>query len=227
MAASVANSTINGSPVIQGRISRPRVGNWTAEIVVDAQTAAKIQTGAAATLLTDGGALTFIGTVLRSDAYANNVTLRMVGGTNKLAALTKPRFYQGVQLIQPLQDALSDAGYKLSQASTPAAVNTPLGFWTMVEQPVAEALTSMADAAGADVVWRILSDGSVFFGEDGFIQSALTDFELIDYMPLEGLQVIASEAPDVNPGESFNGRHVSVVEHLLSTEASRVRLWYE
>lgn len=222
----MASWELNGIPVMQGKVTRPRVGNWVAELQVDAATAATIEDGAQATLKVDQEVV-LTGTVLRSGAYVQNVTLRLVGGRNGLGRLVHPRFYRSVPLSQVLQDVLDDAGEVLSGTSTPEALGLVLGFWTMVEQPAGEALTSIAEAAGAAVVWRVQADGSVFLGTDGFPPSALVDFDLIEFMPLEGIQVIATEAPDVHPGERFNDRDVSVVEHLLSPDGSRVRLFYE
>lgn len=225
----MANSTLNGFPVMQARISRPRVGNWVAELALDAQVASQLPAGASGTLVTDGGALTFQGIILpgRADAYAQNVTLRMVGGSNGLGNLTTPRFYAGVSVSQPLGDVLKDAQLSLSSTASSGALGTALQFWALVKHAAALALTNLADAVGGGCVWRVLPDGSVFFGVDTFQASALVDFELIDYMPLEGLQVISSEAPDVNPGESFNGRNVSTVVHEINADGSRIKLWYE
>lgn len=222
----MASWELNGIPVMQGKVTRPRSGNWVAELQVDAATVTAIEDGALATLKVDQEVV-LTGTVLRSGAYVQNVTLRLVGGRNGLGKLVHPRFYRGVPLSQVLQDVLDDAGEALSGTSTPEALGLVLPFWTMVEQPVGEALTSLADAAGAAVVWRVQADGSIFLGADGFAPSALVDFDLVEFMPLEGIQVIATEAPDVHPGERFNDRDVSVVEHLLSPDGSRVRLFYE
>lgn len=223
----MANWELNGLPVMRGRVTRPRSGNWVAELQVDAASAAGLTGGDAGTLITDGGALTFRGTVLRGDTYAQNVTLRLVGGANGLARPVEPRFYRGVQLGQPLQDALADAGEVLSGSVQTSARTLHLDFWTMVRQPASEALTSLAEAAGPDVVWRVLQDGTVFFGVDGFPESALVEFDLTMWRPLEKMQEIASEAPEVHPGETFNGFRVSTVVHSLMPDASRVTLWYE
>lgn len=224
--AAVASWELNGIPVMQGRVTRPRSGNWVAELQVDAASVAAIADGALVTLKVDQEVM-LTGTVLRSGVYAQNVTLRVVGGRNGLAQLVRPRFYRAVPLSQVLQDVLSDAGEVVSGTSTPEALALVLPFWTMVEQPAGEALTSLAEAAGAAVVWRVQADGTVFLGADGFPPSALVEFDLVEVMPLEGIQVIATEVPDVHPGERFNDRDVSAVEHLLTPDSSRVRLFYE
>lgn len=223
----MADASINGYPVIEARVTRPRVGLWIAEVVVDVSTAEQLQAGTRATLLTDGESLSFQGTVFRSDAYAQGVTLRMIAGSGKMSTNVKPRFYAGATVAQPVSDALSDAGEVLATSSIPAALATPLTFWSMLQQPASDALSSLADAAGGGCVWRALADGSIYFGADGYPPSALTTFELIAYMPMEKLQVIASESPTVNPGENFNGFDVSVVQHKIDANGSRVTIWYE
>lgn len=217
--------SVNGIPVMQARIARPRVGNWTAELAADADLASQLPPGTPATV--HFGSVDYVGTSIRSDAYAQNVTLRVQGGAGGLGKDCAPQFYSQVPASKPLQDALASVGESLSGTSDPQALGKALAFWTTIKQPVSHALTSLAQAAGADVVWRVLPDGSVFFGADGFADSVLTDFELVDFMPLEGLQVISSEDPIVNPGESFSGRNVSVVEHLLSAGKTRTRVWFE
>lgn len=223
----MANWLLSGVPVMVGRLTRPRAGNWVAELQVDAASASGLSGGNAATLVTDGGALTFQGTVLRGDVYAQNVTLRLVGGANGLVREVTPRFYRGVQLGQPLRDALGDAGEQLSGTAQAVSTGLHLDFWAAVRQPASEALTSLAEAAGPDVVWRVLPDGTVFFGADGFPESALVEFDLTMWRPLEKMQEIASETPQVHPGETFNGFRVSTVVHSLTPNASRVTLWYE
>jgi hypothetical protein len=188
----VGAASLNGFPVIQGRVLRPRVGNWVAELVLDAQFESQLPNGAAASLITDGGALSFSGTILRGGDYAQTVSVRVVGGKNGLNLQTKPRFYAGVELQQPLEDALGDGGESLSGTSDPGALATSFGFWTMVQQPVAQALALLANAVGGACAWRVLSDGSVRFGPDGYPPTALSDYELISYLPQEKLQELAS-----------------------------------
>lgn len=223
----MSNALINSLPVLETRLQFPRFGNWTADVVVDSATASRVGQGAAARLVLGGGALPFMGTVYRVDSYADTVTLRLVGGANGLWKHCKPRFYRGVQMRLPLGDVLSDAGEALASSSDAAALGTQLSFWTLVQQPAAMALSLLAGAGPAATVWRMLADGTVFAGVDAFAPSKLSEYELIDYLPQEGVQVIAAEVPDVSPGQSFGGRHVSAVEHLVDANGSRSRLWFE
>lgn len=223
----MSNVLINNLPVLEARLQVPRCGNWTADVIVDSVTASQIGLGSAAKLELAGGALPFQGTVYRVDTYADTVSLRLVGGSNGLAKECKPRFYSNVQVSVPLADILSDTGSKRSDTSDAVALAAELPFWALIQQPAAEALTLLADSATDGAVWRVLADGTVFFGVDGFAPSDLEDYELIDYLPQDGMQVIAAEVPNVSPGQSFAGRKVSAVEHRINAQDSRARLWFE
>lgn len=220
------NITINNLPVIQARIQVPRLGAWTGDVIVDAQTAAQVPNGAAISLSIADGDLVFRGTSYRADAYAQTVTLRVVGGTNGLAANCKARFYNGAAIRIPLNDLMTDAGETLSNSSDQGALGITLGMWAMLVQPISLALSSLAEAAGASCLWRVLPDGSIFFGADSYPTSDLSDYELIDYAPQEAMQVIAAEIPNVFPGQTFASRKVSAVEHLAG-DSMRTRVWFE
>jgi len=223
----VPSLSINGLSVMEARIHLPRAGVWSAELAVDAAVASALEAGSQRqlTIAAQGQSLVFAGTVFRSDSYAQNATLRLVGGAHGMTKICKPRFYSNSPILNPVDDILQDAGETLAASADQNSLGVSLPFWTLVAQPAGQALTNLADQVGA--VWRTLPDGSVFFGEDGFQASALTQYELIDYRPLDGLQTIASELPDVFPGELFNGFKVSSVEHVVNDRGSRARLWFE
>lgn len=223
----MSNVSINSLPVIEARLQVPRFGAWTSDVVVDAATAAQVPTGSPVRLTLANGAIIFGGTVYRGDAYAQTVTLRVVGGSNGLARKCAPRFFAGCAARVPLDYLLAQAGEKLSLVSDSGALGTQLPRWVILRQDVSLALSSLAAAGPAGSVWRVQADGSVFFGVDKFAQSSLQDFELIDYLPQEGMQEIAAEVPTVYPGQTFNSRRVSVVEHTITSNKSRARIWFE
>lgn len=220
---------INNLDVISARLCIPRTGAWTADVAVDAQTAAQVPQGAAATLTLAAGVLTWSGTVQRVDSYAQSVTLRMVGGSNGLGVISQPRFYQGVAISTPLNDVLGDAQESLSERSSGAVLAAQLGFWTTIAQPVGNVLTNLVNAGPDGSVWRVLNDGTVFVGVDVFPPTQLTDYQLLNYLPDEGLQLIGAEVPNIFPGESFNGHNVSAVEHQIGADAggNRVKVYFE
>jgi hypothetical protein len=227
----MSNVVVNGIPVVKARIARPRVGNWVAELIVAAETVQQLSGGSRATILTDtnapSGGLSFTGTVMqgRSDTYVQTASLRVVGGSGGLGTKCNPRFYSSVSVASPLGDVLMDAGETLSSLSN--STGPQLQFWTIAAQPASEQLSLLAQAADQKAVWRVLKDGSVFFGVDAFNPTLMTDFELIDYSPLEAFQVLTSEDPTLNPGESIDGRNVSVVVHLFEADKSRMKVWFE
>jgi hypothetical protein len=85
----------------------------------------------------------------------------------------------------------------------------------------------LVKAGPSGCIWRVLLDGTVFFGVDSYPDSSLTDFELLDYLPQEGLQVISSESPTVFPGETFNSKKVSAVIHLIAEVGARTQVLFD
>lgn len=223
----MSNVAINSLPVIEARLQVTRQGAWTSDVVVDAETAAQVATGSRVNLTLANGAISFLGTVYRGDPYAQTVTLKVVGGANGLSKKCAPRFYNPCAIRLPLADLLKDAGETLSPDSDQSTLGAALSGWAMLRQDVALALSSLADAGPEGAIWRVQPDGSVFFGVDSYPVSALQDFELVDYMPQEGLQVIAAEVPNVFPGQTFNSRKVSAVEHVIHQNGSRARVWFD
>ncbi len=220
-------ATINGYAVLQARLQLPRTGNWVADVVVDAATASQVGPGQGAVLSLDAGGLTFTGTVLRSAAYVEQVVLRLLGGSGNLGLDLTPKFYTSTPVEQVFLDMLADASESASGQSDRSALGVNLPFWVTGKQAVSSGLSNLAVAAGPECVWRVLADGSVFLGVDGYPASALTDYDLIDYFPQENSQVIAAELPDVFPGESFAGKNVSSVEHYVDKDKNRATLWFE
>jgi hypothetical protein len=220
-------ATINGLNVIQARLQLPRTGNWVADVIVDTATAAQLGPGTSASLSLGEDELTFAGTVLRGAPFVELVCLRLLGGSGGLGRDLTPRFYTGSPVSKVLGDMLTDGGEDLSMSSDPAAIGVNLPFWVTCRQAICSGLTNLATAAGSETVWRVLSDGSVFFGVDTYPLSALTEFDLIDYFPQENIQIIAAELPDVFPGESFNGKNVSTVEHYIDSKSNRATIWYD
>lgn len=220
--------SIAGLPVMEARINIPRAGPWTAELAVDAANALQVPQGSRQALEISSpiaGSMEFEGTVFRGGTYAQNVTLRMVGGAHAMSEKCKAHFYQDAPLQQVAIDILADVGESLSPTSTPSVLSAQFPFWATIAQPAGMALSLLAGAVGA--TWRVLIDGTTFIGIDQFQKSALTSFQLVDFRPMDGWQAIAAELPDVFPGESFNGFKVSSVEHAVNSRGSRAKIWFE
>jgi hypothetical protein len=221
----MADALLNGLAVLEARLTRPRWGNWVAELAVDSTTAAQLPSGSVGTLQFSG--LSFIGTMIRVDTYLQTVSLRMIGGANKMGKICTPRFFRGAPVSTVIQGLLQDAGATLSPACSSAALAVNLPFWVILAHPIGNALSNLAGAISTDSVWRIQPDGSVFIGPDAFLPSLISDYQLVKYSALENVQELASELPLINPGESFNGKLVSTVEHLFTENSSRVKLLFE
>jgi hypothetical protein len=220
-------ATINNVAVIAARLYVPRVGAWSADVVVDTASATQLPDGTAASFALASGGIPWQGTVLRSDPYSGKVKLRLVGGANGLGLDAKPRFYAGVNIGKPLADVLVDAGETLSADSMPSVTGFDLNFWTTIVMPVGKVLTNLMDAGPANSIWRVLNDGAIWVGVDGFAPSTLTDYELLEYQAQDGSQLIAAEFPNVFPGQSFEGQSVSTVEHTVTAKGNSTKLWFE
>jgi hypothetical protein len=76
----VADLSLNGAAVQHGTLRLPRIGAWTAEVVVDVATAPS----GAVTLATGDGRYSLRGTVVRSGVDGERAHVRIVGGAGGL-----------------------------------------------------------------------------------------------------------------------------------------------
>jgi hypothetical protein len=224
----MALATLNGLGIIQGRIGLPRIGAWTADLVVDAEDVSQVQDP----LLLQLGdseadaSLSLKGVSVRKGAETNAVTVKMVGGAGGLATQLPPKYYQGVQLQLPLADALGAGGETLSGTSSQAILSQPLSFWTRGAGPVSDLLTSLLAGAPAGTSWRILPDGTLWVGAETWPAAVISAELLVDaeYLARQDLGV---EVPNLLPGTTFSGRNVSFVEHLIENRRVRTIVYYE
>lgn len=207
--------------LLEGEIHMPRIGAWTADLVVDAENANKV-VGAQALDL--GGPLRMRGTATRSGSAFGRTSLRMVGGNAGLPMNLDPKAYEQVPLRIPLQDALTDAGEQLSTAIASAVLSVQLAKWNRLQETCGSVLDALAAEAGC--IWRVLFDGSIWLGNDAFPE-VTGPYEVLDGSPHEGRVELGVEAPALVPGVTFLGRHVEQVEHRLTNNAVRTVVLFE
>src|SRR5262245_56508844 len=104
--------TVGGFDVLEARISLPRVGVWTADLVVDATSTDKL-TGSVTISIAEGK-LELVGTVKRPGVHLETVLLRVRGGAGGMGKLAKPKDYDDVKAREVIEDLLKDAGESLS-----------------------------------------------------------------------------------------------------------------
>jgi len=83
------------------------------------------------------------------------------------------------------------------------------------------------ERAGSDVAWRVLPDGTVWVGRDSWNPTGGDTKADILTADLTIGVVRTGFMPGVHPGETFRGARVSYVEHALSFEQLRTRIWME
>lgn len=228
-----------------------RVGNWTSSLVM-AELLPAPPTGAV-TLSYHG--LSLSGYVVRSGTSADGTTEVVVaGGAGGLWSALPPRMYDNqvsvrLVLTEP-GGILPTAGESLSPASSTDALDLSLPQWPRLAGEAGYLIDDLAREAG--VVWRVLSDGTVFFGSDDFLpvlyqrQNAAgvatgrsapvpdQDFTLQHtdtrhlrqrFAPLTPFQVRPGDALSF-AGQSLPSPRVSTVLHRDDGEHYHADVWY-
>lgn len=216
---------VNGIGVIEGSISMPRVGRWTADVTLDDGVA---PTGEV-TVTSGDGKLNLKGTVRRGGSYVEVGHVHLVAGHGGLENTVEPVYYRSVTLGTPLRALLGSVGEVLSSTTDAGVLNKFLERWTREKGPGGPSLSRLADAAGA--TWRVLDDGAVWLGTDTFPDSGVTEdtYELLSESPAEFRATLATEQipSGIRPGTSFRGSQVAFVEYRVARTALTTQVWYE
>jgi hypothetical protein len=215
--------------VLQGSLSLPRSGLWTAELTVDS--AADLD--GAVTLSFDDGALSLAGTVLRSGVTRDMLTLLVAGGAGGLSKIARPTFYGATSLRIVLGDLLRTAGETLSPTSSPAVLSHQLNGWTSEAIPIGRLVARLiAEVPGAS--WRALPDGSIWVGTETWPAST-TDFVLMQEEPARGELLLGVDSSPPTPGTVIDLsttttpdlRRVSFVAYTVGEPGPRARVFFE
>jgi hypothetical protein len=219
----VSDLTLNGAGVQHGTLRLPRIGAWTAEVVVDVATAPS----GAVTLATGDGRYSLRGTVVRSGVDGERAHVRIVGGAGGLGREVAPVYYRGVPLRLPLGEVLRAAGETLSTTSDAAVLGRLLGKWTRERAPVGTLLGHLLDAVGG--VWRVADDGTVWIGEETWPAASAADVDLVAEEPTHARVTVGAESLPlgIRPGTTYRGQRVSYVEHTFDADAARAEVWFE
>lgn len=214
----MAYATANGAAVIEGRISVPRTGAWTAELLVDSQTSIS-----GSVTLSVGG-LKFKGTTRRGGAFLGTSFVGLVGGAGGLSGTSTPKTYRAAPLSMPLADIAAGAGETLASTLDNAVTSFQLPFWVMAQSSWGAALERLLDnVAGA--VWRILPNGSLWVGVETWPKVQLAAQVLAQHPLSRRLE--AEILPQLVPGVSWYGGQVGYVEHTIRADKLRTTVWFE
>ena len=215
----MAHSTCNGAPILRGTITLPRQGVWHADLELEA-----IEAPTGSVLLQIGAALSLRGVVepRAGGVFAGRVRVRVVGGAGGLQRQLDPKWYAGAPRELPLRDLVEEAGERLSSRTDPALLGEVLSpGWARVRGTAAEALGRLLEGTGAS--WRILPDGSLWAGPETWpTAQGMADLVVLEEDRSRGRLVLATEAPQLLPGQTLRGDRVSDVE--ITIEPERIRL---
>lgn len=214
--------TCSKRAVLQGRISLPISGPWTASLQLDAEEAPSGTTTIAAA---DGLSLEGTIRLARVDAR-NRAHTSVIGGKGKLLA-DVAGYFRSAQLRDPLNAAARASGDALSSKISSALLNQSLAFWTQGPQSVALELYALARAAGADVNWRYEPGGSLWMGAETWPAAKLGSDEVIVSEDADkGLTVVAVTTLRLQPGVDIEGiGKIRCVDYWLHPDRVRAFLW--
>lgn len=204
--------------VVSASITIPRIGAWQASLWIDATEAV---TGK---VLLRAGALYLRGTVHRASAAAGIVRLRVVGGADGLRTLANPKHYVATTVRLVLAELCAHAGETLSPAASARALTTSLGAWTTAKVETGAMVQALCEIMPW-ASWRILDDGTLWIGEETWPDSGLEDYATVDENPEEGWVTLAMDVPRLLSGTTFGGLKADVVEHLVSPDEYRAKVW--
>lgn len=198
---------------ITAELRMNRIGAWHADLEVDAEDAL----AGLVSFEVDG--LVFTGTVVPDKSGLNGTRSRaqIVSGKGGISGDVQARSYTqstGVKAGTIVRDILSDCGEDLSDLSDGPTLDKRLDRWHTVEGPASHALTRLADACGAS--WRMMRDGSVWFGEETWPE-VKPDGALLDEDWSGGCLTLAAETPNLVPGTVYNGQRVEQVTHHIGS----------
>jgi hypothetical protein len=197
----------NGVAIIEGTITRPLVGVWWADLKLD-QTGdtTGFTPGTKVTISTDSG-YSIVGVVdpNRGGSFLDSVHVRILGGAGGMSKLAITRtFGVGSFARDVISGLTSDAGETLSSTTDAGMLATSLNGWAVLGRTVGWNLRALLRIVAPAMSWRILSDGTLWIGNETWPSSSGT-FDAIDQDPADGSYVLGVEAPFVAPGTNISG----------------------
>lgn len=208
-------ATANERRILRASIFVPRQGAWHAYLSVEAEGTSGL-TGSI-DLAFDG--VTWTGYARRAGASNGRVELFVVGGAGGLRTELDPRYYVDAQAQIPLDDLMRELGETLSSGVSADVTGITLARWTRPRGRGGALLSELAEALGVES-WRVLSDGTVWLGEEIWPDIEL-EYDITAPSPAHDVDELAVDAPTLTAGVTLAGRRISYVQHII--EPARIR----
>ena len=171
------------------------------------------------------------GQVLRSGkSTAGRVFVYVAGGNGHLGQAVPPvlsaKLYRNVQARVALADILAAAGESLSSTSDTSLLGRQLASWPRRNDTACALLDDLARELEA--IWRVLPDGSIYFGSNTFAETVLAQplQQLDDQDPAYATGLFVPHSFGPLPGESYEGRRVGAAHYTISPEGPFLQLWF-
>ena len=217
---------VNGLVAFDAQISRPRVGAWHMDMRVDSFDPI---TGRC-TVVIDNGFRTFIGTASRSGEFVGTSQLRVTAGNAGLGLTATPKHYNATTLGIVLRDLLKAAGETLSPTADATVLGVALETWTTTAIPVGAMIAALLQAASPTSAWRMLPDGTLWVGAETWPDAGVdvSAYKILDQAAEEGSMLVAIDRPSIEPGTTFAGRRVAIVQdNVPHVDFVQSRIWFE
>lgn len=214
----MAYATIADIPLTHGRLTLPRQGLWQVAAIIDTDV---LLSGA---VEVRWGGLSWLGTIVRAGMENGACAVRVVAGAGGLGKEIAPQGFRDAKLSALFDHLCSSAGEKLADNVEANLLAQQVGWFALPRVPVARALSAIAETF--DLSWRFLPNGRLWIGSERWPAAAPT----VEDVALDGLSQsaeVSMPVPSLLPGTTWSRQRVSRVEHLLTPNSIRSRVWFE
>jgi len=213
-----------GYDVLWAHVVLTLEGTWRAHLAVDAEDDAVGLSNGTHAALSLGGAVTWPGTIFRQLPEFGRRGVLLLGGQGGLAAPATGQSYVSPQASHVVADLLAIAGETLSPSVLPQTLAVSLPAWSRVAGTVSANLDLLAEALG--LAWRVLTDGTVWFGVDTYPATTLSEYDVLARDGVGGRVTLGTDTPWLLlPGQTLDGQQVYQVETEITASRVRVEAW--
>lgn len=200
-------------------------GNWSAHFDISGAENAPEGSCTIKWLDTD-----YKGYILRTGVYAASTMVLIVGGKGGLWKQVPPKMYDFNMAAQlPLSDILSICGERLSLLSTRERLFQNMKHWVRKGDEGGNQIKALADSIGTG--WRVLPDGSIFFGDTIFTPHTLENYYLKNHLPEANYSWFNTFSTSLQPGHviTINSAscNVTAVKYKLDGGGTTAEVWYQ